>query len=60
MDYWKIVNDIQTAQSPKEIRMRCNEAEKLIRADDSIDNGKFDELMRTIAYLYRESYDMEK
>ena len=45
MDYWKIVNDIQTAQSPKEIRMRCNEAEKLIRADDSIDNGNFDELM---------------
>lgn len=57
-DYWKIVNDIQTAQTEKEIRKRCNEAEKLIRADNSISNDAFDELMMTIAYLYRESAEI--
>jgi hypothetical protein len=55
-EYWNIVNNIQTAKTAEEMRKKCNNAEKLIRDDSSINNDDFDELMMTIAYLHRESY----
>ena len=54
-EYWNIVNNIQVGKTPGEVRQRCNEAEKLIRADKTMDNDTFDELMMAIAFLYREA-----
>ena len=56
---WKMVNAIQNAETPQEIRRRCRIAEEWLRANEMISIDAFDELMNTVAYLHRESYDFE-
>ena len=53
---WEMVNRIQLAKSPKEIRERCSIAEKWLIANEVIDNEQFDDLMNAVAYQSRESY----
>lgn len=53
---WRMVNAIQGGRTPAEIRQRCNIAEDWLNANEIISNEEYDDLMMTIAYLYRESY----
>lgn len=53
---WKMVNAIQNARTPEEIRSRCATAEEWLKANTVIGNSDYDELMDTVSYLYRESY----
>lgn len=56
---WKMVNAIQNADTPREIRERCRIAAEWLEANTVINFEQFDELMMTVAYLHRESYDYE-
>lgn len=53
---WKMVNAIQNAATPKEIRERCRIAEEWLKANENITNDQFNDLMLAVSYLYRESY----
>ena len=57
---WKMVNAIQNGRTPGEIRDRCNIAEKWLRENTVISNSDFDDLMMSVAFIYRESYHMER
>lgn len=57
--YDGIINNIQAANTPAEMRRLCIQAEKLVRADETLTNSEFDTLMMDIAFLYRESYSFE-
>ena len=52
---WAMVNAIQNGKTPQEIRERCDIAEKWLLANENLDVDTFDDMMRTIAYLYNES-----
>ena len=54
--YENIISNIQAANSSAEMRKRCMQAEKLIKADTTLSNDEFDTLMMDITCLYRESY----
>lgn len=54
----EMVNRIQLGNTPEEIRKRCNVAEKWLKANEVISNEEYDDLMRTVSYLYRESYHL--
>lgn len=56
---WRMVNAIQNGETPKEIRSRAGIASEWLRANEVISIDDFDELMDTVAYLVRESYQME-
>ena len=56
---WEMVNRIQLAKSPEEIRERCSIAKKWLIANEVIDNEQYDELMNAVAYESRESYRLE-
>lgn len=53
---WDMVNNIQKAKTPKEIRERCQTAEEWLTANEVISIDDYDALMMTVAYLHRESY----
>lgn len=53
---WAMVNNIQKARTPEELRERCGIAEEWLKANDVITNDEYDDLMMTVAFLYRESY----
>lgn len=53
---WKMVNAIQNGKSPAEIRERCNIAEMWLKANEVIGCDIYNDLMMTVAYLYRESF----
>ena len=53
---WKMVNAIQKARTPEEVRYRCNIAEDWLNNNDVISNGEYDSLMMAVSYLYRETY----
>lgn len=55
---WNMVNRIQLANSPEEIRKRCRIAEAWLTNNDVISNDEYDELMESVTYLHRESYHM--
>lgn len=57
--YDGIISNIQAANSPAEMRKLCLQAEKLIKADETLTNAEFDTLMMDITCLYRESYSFE-
>lgn len=54
---WTMVNAIQKAPTAQGVRERCEIVKAWLKANKVINNDQFDELMRTVAYLYRESYD---
>lgn len=56
---WRMVNAIQNGETPKEIRNRAGIASEWLKANEVISIEDFDELMDTVAYLVRESYQME-
>lgn len=56
---WEMVNGIQSGRTPDEIRERCYIAEQWLKANEVITNEEYDDLMRTVAYLYRESRHIE-
>lgn len=53
---WGMVNRIQDGRTPDEIRERCYIAEQWLTANEVITNEEYDDLMDTVAYLHRESY----
>lgn len=53
---WRMVNAIQNGRTDEEIRERCGIAEKWLIANKVINYDEFNELMKTVAFLYRESY----
>lgn len=55
---WAMVNNIQNARTPKEVRERCGIAEEWLKANEVITADEYDELMMSVAYLYRESYHL--
>ena len=55
---WKMVNNIQLAETPEGIRERCRIAEKWLTANQVISTEEYDELMTAVAYWHRESYHM--
>ena len=56
---WDMVNRIQLAKSPAEIRERCLIAEEWLKKNEVIDVYQYDDLMRTVAYWHRESFHQE-
>lgn len=56
---WRMVNAIQNGETPKEIRRRAEIAEDWLYANEVIDEDELGELLRTVAYLVRESFHME-
>ena len=55
-EYWDMVNNIQVIDNQVKIREKCNAIEKMLKADNNIDNDAFEDLMMTITFIYRESY----
>ena len=55
---WRMVNAIQNGETPAAIRERCNIAEEWLKANQIISNDQYNDMMMTISYLYRESYQM--
>lgn len=53
---WKMVNAIQNASTPKEVRERCDIAEEWLVANTVITSEEYNDLMMTVTYLFRESY----
>lgn len=53
---WKMVNAIENAGTPAEVRTRCAIAEEWLKNNDVISNADYDDLMDTVAYICRESY----
>lgn len=53
---WDMVNRIQCASTPKEIRERCVIAEEWLTANEVITIDEYDSLMMAVAYIHRESY----
>lgn len=53
---WRMVNAIQNGKDAKEVRERCDIAEEWLKANEVISNEEYDGLMRTVTYLYGESY----
>lgn len=51
-----MVNRIESAQTPREIRERCIIAEEWLTANTRITNEEYDELMMAVSYIYRDSY----
>ena len=56
---WDMVNRIQLAKTPAEIRERCKIAEEWLTKNEVIDNDQYDDMMRAVAYMCRESYHQE-
>ena len=55
---WKMVNAIQNGRTADEIRKRCRIAEQWLRENEIITNDQYDDLMMTVSYMYRESYNI--
>lgn len=53
---WAMVNRIQEASTPAEIRKRCQIAITWLDANEIISIDDYNSLIETIAYLHRESY----
>lgn len=53
---WEMVNRIQNGRTPEEIRERCEIATQWLNANEIITNEEYDDLMITVAYLYRGTY----
>ena len=53
---WRLVNGIQNGKTPAEIRERASIAEEWITANKNIDIDTYNDMMNSIAYLIRESY----
>lgn len=53
---WQMVNRIEAARTPAEIRERCRTAEEWIKANEIITNDEFDDLMMAVSFIHRESY----
>lgn len=53
---WGMVNRIESASDPNEVRRRCIIAEEWLKANIVISDDDFDDLMRAVSYIYRESY----
>lgn len=51
-----MVNAIENAGTPAEVRTRCAIAEEWLKNNDVISNADYDDLMDTVAYICRESY----
>lgn len=51
-----MVNACQNGRTPLEIRERCNIAEKWLLENENIDVATFDDMMRAISFIYRESF----
>ena len=57
---WRLVNAIQNVETPKELRERADVAIEWLKKNEIISNAEFDDLMKTVAYLVRESYSWER
>ena len=53
---WRLVNGIQNGKTPAEIRERASIAEEWITANKNLDIDTYNDMMNSIAYLIRESY----
>lgn len=53
---WTMVNGIQDGKTPQDVRARCAEVRECLAKNENISNKEYDDLMRTAAYLCRESY----
>lgn len=53
---WRLVNGIQNGKTPAEIRERASIAEEWITANKNLDIDTYNDMMESIAYLIRESY----
>ena len=53
---WKMVNAIQNAATGIEIRERCDIAEKWLVENTVISLEEYDDLMKAVSYIYRESF----
>lgn len=56
---WNMVNRIQLANTPEQIRERCRIAEEWLTANEVISNEEYNELMKSVTYLNRESYHLQ-
>lgn len=56
---WRMVNAIQNGDTPKEIRQRAWIAAEWLKANEVISIDDFDELMDTVAFWVRASYNPE-
>ncbi len=56
---WRMVNAIQNGDTPKEIRQRAGIAAEWLKANEVISIDDFDELMDTVAFWVRASYNPE-
>ena len=54
---WRLVNAIQNGKTSKEIRERAMIAQDWITANNNIDIDTYNDMMDSIAYLIRESYN---
>lgn len=57
---WNMVNRIQLANSPEQIRERCRIASEWLGKNKMISTEDFDSLMMAVSQLHRESYHMER
>ena len=53
---WRLVNGIQNGKTPAEIRERASIAEEWITANKNLNIDTYNDMMDSIAYLIRESY----
>lgn len=53
---WDMVNRIQKANTPQDIRRRCQIAEEWLTANEVISIDEYDALMMAVAYIHRETY----
>lgn len=53
---WRLVNGIQNGKTPAEIRERASIAQDWITANKNLDIDTYNDMMDSIAYLIRESY----
>ena len=56
---WRMVNAIQKADTPEEIRRRCNIAADWLLHNDEITNDQYNDLMLAVTFFNRESYKKE-
>lgn len=57
IDYYRnLICEAQAAKTAEDLRGNLSDIEVLIRADKSLNNQDYDDLMMDISQLYRESY----
>ena len=55
---WEMVNRIQLAHTPEEIRKRASIAGEWLKANEVVSNAEYDDLMMAVSYIVRESYNI--